>query len=284
MNSVPRFIYKYLSAEAFKLVAQSHKLQWSLPTAFNDPFDFQIEVQLGVPKSLARKYIATRLARLVLHPKEWRWDYPLWMHHAKLPSVFPFVIPNTDIYTSMKSSLDGLSLHNAAKVVARDFSSNVDLVLANIYAIMAAATQTSKRDFDYVLCLSEVNDNILMWSHYGQSHTGVVLEFSTEANSWFSASRLLPVRYEDGPPSFFEECHTRYYMTGELDPQMHGIFRKFHIYEEQGMVLRTGMEDCHRPIPRRRASPWPSESIMALLPPQRCRHLPRLQGFWRRLW
>ena len=102
----------------------------------------------------------------------------------------------------MKSSLDGLSLHNAAKVVARDFSSNVDLVLRNIYGIMASATQTSERDCDYVLCLSEVNDNILMWSHYGQSHTGVVLEFPTEEKSGFSALHLLPVRYEDGPPSF----------------------------------------------------------------------------------
>ena len=90
MNKVPRFVYKYLSAEAFKLVAQSHKLQWSLASAFNDPFDFQTEVQLGVPVSLAREYIATRLARLVLHPEEWQRDYPLWMRHVDLPSVFPF--------------------------------------------------------------------------------------------------------------------------------------------------------------------------------------------------
>lgn len=39
-----------------------------------------------------------------------------------------------------------------------------------------------------VLCLSEKNDNLLMWAHYGASHTGFVIEFDSE-HSYFNQRR-----------------------------------------------------------------------------------------------
>ena len=32
-----------------------------------------------------------------------------------------------------------------------------------------------------VFCLSELDDSVLMWSHYADQHQGVVLGFDTEA-------------------------------------------------------------------------------------------------------
>lgn len=48
-----------------------------------------------------------------------------------------------------------------------------------------------------VLCLSSVPDNILMWSHYADSHKGICLEF--DANNNFFA-RASPVTYSDQCP------------------------------------------------------------------------------------
>lgn len=51
-------------------------------------------------------------------------------------------------------------------------------------------------------CFSEKNDDILMWSHYGNSHQGVCLEFDTTSSSFFSDNKqgVIKVRYSDVYP------------------------------------------------------------------------------------
>lgn len=44
-----------------------------------------------------------------------------------------------------------------------------------------------------VICLSEKNDDLLMWAHYGDSHRGICLEFEVARSSIFS--RAKPVKY-----------------------------------------------------------------------------------------
>jgi hypothetical protein len=52
-----------------------------------------------------------------------------------------------------------------------------------------------------VLCLSEIKDDILMWSHYGNSHTGFCIEFNNEKiDSIFCEA--LQVNYEKKFPMF----------------------------------------------------------------------------------
>ena len=52
-----------------------------------------------------------------------------------------------------------------------------------------------------VLCVSAVNDSPLMWAHYAQQATGVVLKFEAVdgLDSVFLVAR--PVRYDDEPPA-----------------------------------------------------------------------------------
>jgi hypothetical protein len=56
---------------------------------------------------------------------------------------------------------------------------------------------------DKILCLSDVPDNILMWSHYTQNHSGLVLRFNdqTAGNPLVMARR---VRYVDRMPALFD--------------------------------------------------------------------------------
>ncbi len=44
-----------------------------------------------------------------------------------------------------------------------------------------------------VTCFSEVNDSILMWSHYAQNHSGFCIEY--DFNNWESKKHLKPVKY-----------------------------------------------------------------------------------------
>jgi hypothetical protein len=45
-----------------------------------------------------------------------------------------------------------------------------------------------------VLSLSATNDNLLMWAHYTQQHTGFVIGFDTAKEAWIESGRL------NGPP------------------------------------------------------------------------------------
>jgi Protein of unknown function (DUF2971) len=52
-----------------------------------------------------------------------------------------------------------------------------------------------------VVCLSEVNDAILMWSHYGQNHTGICIEFERKADNPLGDPEICtPVQYSSKYP------------------------------------------------------------------------------------
>ncbi len=56
-----------------------------------------------------------------------------------------------------------------------------------------------------VICLTEVNNDVLMWSHYAQSHKGFCIEFNrTDDNDLGNREICLPIIYTIGPkkPSF----------------------------------------------------------------------------------
>lgn len=52
-----------------------------------------------------------------------------------------------------------------------------------------------------IFCLSEVNDDILMWSHYANGHTGVCLEYST-SNSKLFGCEITKIEYAEDYPFF----------------------------------------------------------------------------------
>jgi hypothetical protein len=60
-----------------------------------------------------------------------------------------------------------------------------------------------------ILCLTEKRDNVLMWSHYAEKHTGVFLEFHGFSLTGSSTFPPLPVRYSDEYPvvDLFEMKH-----------------------------------------------------------------------------
>ena len=55
-----------------------------------------------------------------------------------------------------------------------------------------------------IFYLSELPDSIVMWSHYAQNHSGIVLRF-TDDTSDNPLTKARPVRYVDQMPSLFNE-------------------------------------------------------------------------------
>jgi len=70
-----------------------------------------------------------------------------------------------------------------------------------------------------IFCLSEVNDNPLMWSHYADSHKGVCVEYVTSENRIFGCD-LIRADYVKCYPTFSstdypDQAHIRRYLSAK---------------------------------------------------------------------
>lgn len=151
--------YKYRRAEDAIRLLRDLQVAWVSPLLFDDPFDTQIEVRLGCDGTELADAFAPEIERLVFSDDE-------------LPEAMDPLI---------------------AKVVSavRPWSrlADRDEVLAvSRPGIYEGAKQGAAKLEDYaalwprwlremrVICVSEINDDILMWSLYADCHRGAVIE------------------------------------------------------------------------------------------------------------
>jgi hypothetical protein len=82
-----------------------------------------------------------------------------------------------------------------------------DMLLNGVLDHFKPSEVTQRLDSIAIVCTSEKKDNLLMWSHYAESHTGVCLEFSPKVGdldkTFFST---FPIYYEKNVPviKYFE--------------------------------------------------------------------------------
>ena len=96
-----------------------------------------------------------------------------------------------------------------------------------------------------VLSLAKKNNNILMWSHYADSHKGMCLEFSTEASHYGCKNTLKnkeftnKVDYSDNYPSIAE---MKIFDQTQSSMRQHLFLQKATCwgYEEEWRLLRQG--------------------------------------------
>jgi hypothetical protein len=89
-----------------------------------------------------------------------------------------------------------------------------------------------------VFCLSEKRDDLLMWSHYSESHKGYCLEFATSPKSDFSDA--MKVLYSDTRPDL-----------DMIEESKHELFQILHNkgkaweYEEERRIVDFGGSGIH---------------------------------------
>jgi len=95
-----------------------------------------------------------------------------------------------------------------------------------------------------IFCLSAVNNNVMMYSHYADSHKGICLEFLVEDNSFFNV--LDYVRYVDKIPVFHPFLEDRKLILQKL-PQIEVLTKSCSwCYEEEWRVMKRGPQpDIH---------------------------------------
>lgn len=182
LGECPRFLYKYFAPDRVDVLDRA-LVRYSPLGAFNDPFEGRPEITALSPDAEARE----RFGRLL--PQE--------VHRVceRLAASTQSAIPVAQFEPLFIEML----------------SDSEPEFLARLRQLTPMVSGFLNRKFDELLgafCLSEIPDNLLMWSHYAMSHTGFVVEFDAH-HEYFHAQRsaedefrhLRRVLYRDARPS-----------------------------------------------------------------------------------
>jgi len=104
-----------------------------------------------------------------------------------------------------------------------------------------------------LLCLSEIHNNILMWSHYARDHTGAVLEFECDAERDSPLKKAEKVSYSKTMPRLMTETDMVQFFSGQWRLNSAGIMHDSIFvkaadwsYEEEWRIWLPGTDPTER--------------------------------------
>lgn len=182
MDNAPQVLYKYFGPERISVLSE-RLVRYTPLGAFNDPFEGRPEITALTTESYARETLNASL------PLEARSAYDALTPQQR--SVLPYELWERLLSGFMKAREPELQrlLQAATEPLSKMLTSKFDEILG-------------------AFCLSEVPDSLLMWSHYGASHSGFVLCFDGK-HPYFNGARgpddelrhLRRVIYREARPS-----------------------------------------------------------------------------------
>lgn len=180
----PNTYFKYMTAQVAKIVLVNHTLRWSSPLLFNDPFDVKRDFDFGFDIEELKDPLLNEMVNLISAE-----DLPDISHNPRVEWLV--------------KTLRREDRADQRAIMLEEFPQLLD---EGIHRVKNGAYEDIKQQWSKfipqfrILCLSEVCDNSLMWSHYSDSHRGVVLELQSINHldsPWLIAQ---PVKYQDSPP------------------------------------------------------------------------------------
>jgi hypothetical protein len=192
----PHF-FKYVTRSTARAILSNHTLRYSSPASFNDPFDLQFDLHIDVDIGIVRSRIVDSLWNILCGNAPFAAENEFGQLIAATKEEFP------------KLSRDEFGT-SFGEAISESFERGFRL-LRELHACTRQEMIASK-----VLCLSEVKDNILMWSHYAEDHQGLVLQLRCipELDSAWGIAK--PVRYSERMPRLYDEDEFVKLLTGQL--------------------------------------------------------------------
>ncbi len=176
----PESYFKYMNAEVAKIVLVNQKLRWSSPHLLDDPFDVQRCFSLGFDAEELREPLCQEIMGLLLCDR--------------VPDLSGK--PHVERLVKCLRRSDHVREYGVLRQKLGE-SIGKGIQQAEIGVIRKKWSELLPQF--RILCFSAVHDNVQMWSHYADSHKGVVLEFQPRDDSSFLWASV-PVTYQDSPP------------------------------------------------------------------------------------
>jgi len=206
----PATHYKYVTAHVAKIILVNYKLRWSSPVLFNDPFDVQRDFNFGFELDELAEPVVNEILRLI--------------SADSIPDLSRN--PSAAFLIHMLRRRDNTLLWDTIiPELPKLIKEGLELARENSYKQIKEQWSEFIPDFR-ILCFSEVYDHPLMWSHYADSHKGVVLGFqSVDSSSIWNVSQ--PVTYQDSPPMWASRDEWVSILTGQANLDLTSVFTKY---------------------------------------------------------
>lgn len=184
-SQLPAAFYKYTTSSTAKLILDTGRIRWSAPSRFNDPFEFAFPMCLPFELSDARNAYAEAFETIV-----YQQDDPAFSDDS----------PFTPMLKKLRVAARGTSRERFRE----ELQVPLDQTMSEMQRILDEEAQRWKQDASRfrLLCVSDRNDSILMWSHYCEFHKGVVLQLRCVPSLDSPLCAARPVRYADEIPVF----------------------------------------------------------------------------------
>lgn len=151
------FFYKYASFDTALRVIGSKSFRWSSPAKFNDPFDTQTGfAPMPEPEEFGRQLNAA-IQRAVFT------DMPLLEGGSGL---------FTTMLLRLRQIRDRMPRDEVIAYMQQSSQQSAQLAANGVEALNSTVVQQMLHS--RVFCVSELHDNVVMWSHYAENHHGVV--------------------------------------------------------------------------------------------------------------
>lgn len=204
-----RHFFKYVSGPTGRIILTNRTLRLSVPKLLNDPYDIQFDLRTDIDRSAVKSAALEKL-----------WNNHYGEHPAEAKNQFGMVV----------SFLRGRFPKLSREKFDAEFGEAIDEGFERAKENLPSHQQKIREHMSdsKILCLSGRPDSILMWSHYAERHTGLVLQLRcvvTLDSAWGAAE---PVRYMHKMPLLFEEEFLSDLLSGSAATDMPYVHQKVH--------------------------------------------------------
>lgn len=161
MEDKRNYFYKYYNIKSGILTLENTIIKWSNPIEFNDPFDNQFDALLAETQEDTENSIKEYVIDCFLNDKSFNFKNLSSKHELLIQQIrntpkeqFEKIIP---------------LLKEDKTIYPPDLVENHHKELNEMFKDIMKSSS--------VFCLTEKKDNLLMWAHYADNHTGIVVKF-----------------------------------------------------------------------------------------------------------
>ena len=156
------FFFKYVTADTAEKILESGKLLWRAPHLFNDPFDHQVTYRFPFSGDEAAEKLYEAQVKFIFEN-----DEPVMVQQKTL-GLLSLVLRKRQLKGAAKEDALQSLLIGANETAGRleQFQNDFNSTLVNLLS------------HSRVLCVSETNENVVMWSHYSEEHRGAVIKLN----------------------------------------------------------------------------------------------------------
>jgi hypothetical protein len=175
------FFYKYTTASTAKLILNGLTVRWRSPAVFNDPFDTHLTLRFGFEPDEFPEPMARAFEEMIFGDQDPTWEMPHRLELAvRMLRTIRDKLPREEFARQSRAGLDE-GMRNATESMRQ-------------YREAWPAYVRSMR----VFCVAEVENDLLMWSHYADQHRGVVLKLKCipELDTSLCAARAITYRQD----------------------------------------------------------------------------------------